>query len=392
MAGSMISAIKHILRKTFKATSCMSDFSKLDFSFGEYLKQERLRQGLSLETVSAKTGIKIANLIALESCDRRKLPADAFVRGFIRIYAGLLQIDSQQALDSYTQEWGFSNGMRGEKIFLGNNSMAESSSIFANKQFLSYIFIVILVAAGFLSYKFFSPDLGIINFFQKFSIPLSQTISKNKTPPPIPSTLNNIISPDVDTPLQKTVEIQLRDQETGEELQILSAPNHLPETPSPSRVEHEDVEHTELYQPEDIGPAEKFNTIEQPLIQEQQQIVQPTPSVEEISSFDKPIATEPEPLLKRSADQLLPVQDYIDRSAFNHSLKAHFIERTWLRITIDQKEPVEYTFQPDEQHTWHANDKFNLFIGNAGGIKLSLNGSPLDINKKSGQTLKISMP
>jgi len=127
-----------------------------EMHFGEYLRQERLRQGISLEYVSGETGIKLDNLTALEAGQRRKLPADIFVRGFIRMYAKLLKMDNSDALAAYVRQWGFSDGL-GNREFLDEETMAESGSIFRNGHFLFLVIIAMLVASCYLAFNILYP-------------------------------------------------------------------------------------------------------------------------------------------------------------------------------------------------------------------------------------------
>jgi len=71
---------------------------------GAVLKKERLNQGLSLEEASEATKVNIRVLQALEENDRDNLPAEAFVRGFITLYAGYLDLDAEKLLAFYQQQ------------------------------------------------------------------------------------------------------------------------------------------------------------------------------------------------------------------------------------------------------------------------------------------------
>ncbi|MBW1710902.1 MAG: DUF4115 domain-containing protein [Deltaproteobacteria bacterium] len=57
-------------------------------------------------------------------------------------------------------------------------------------------------------------------------------------------------------------------------------------------------------------------------------------------------------------------------------LKAVFLEKTWLRVHVDDRVTKQYLFSPGETMTWRAEKYFKLRIGNAGGLKLFLDGEP----------------
>ncbi len=65
-------------------------------SVGSYLRQERERRNISLESVAKVTRITLQNLEALERDDFRLLPAPVFTRGFLRTYAAYLGIDPKE--------------------------------------------------------------------------------------------------------------------------------------------------------------------------------------------------------------------------------------------------------------------------------------------------------
>ena len=70
-------------------------------SFGERLKREREKQGVSLEDVSAATKISTRMLRALEQEKFDQLPGGIFNKGFVRAYAQQLGMDEDQAVADY---------------------------------------------------------------------------------------------------------------------------------------------------------------------------------------------------------------------------------------------------------------------------------------------------
>jgi cytoskeletal protein RodZ len=68
---------------------------------GEQLRQCRLEQSLTLEDVAADTRISLANLRAIEAMEYEKLPADAFAKGLIILYAQFLGQDGRRVADQF---------------------------------------------------------------------------------------------------------------------------------------------------------------------------------------------------------------------------------------------------------------------------------------------------
>jgi cytoskeleton protein RodZ len=69
-------------------------------SVGQQLREGRERLGMSVEDVVAKIKLAPRQIVALESDDFQALPETAFLRGFVRSYAKLLQLDAQPLLDA----------------------------------------------------------------------------------------------------------------------------------------------------------------------------------------------------------------------------------------------------------------------------------------------------
>lgn len=67
-------------------------------TIGELLVEQRTKAGLTIETVAAQTRVKLEYLRAIERNDFSQLPAAVFVKGFIRSYARVLELDPQPLL------------------------------------------------------------------------------------------------------------------------------------------------------------------------------------------------------------------------------------------------------------------------------------------------------
>lgn len=70
--------------------------------FGAYLAQARLRQGQTIADVSIKTKIPEHQLHRLEAADMDALPAEVFVRGFVRAHARAVGACPEEAMRRLT--------------------------------------------------------------------------------------------------------------------------------------------------------------------------------------------------------------------------------------------------------------------------------------------------
>jgi Helix-turn-helix domain/Domain of unknown function (DUF4115) len=68
---------------------------------GASLREERIRQGLTLDGVESATRIRGRYLEAIEDERWDELPAEAYAKGFLRTYATFLELDPQQFLAEF---------------------------------------------------------------------------------------------------------------------------------------------------------------------------------------------------------------------------------------------------------------------------------------------------
>lgn len=73
-------------------------------------------------------------------------------------------------------------------------------------------------------------------------------------------------------------------------------------------------------------------------------------------------------------------------------LKITAVEDTRIKIIIDDASPKELLLKKGDVHELKAKKRYNILIGNATGIKLELNGEPVDIPGKSGQVATLMLP
>ncbi|MBI4650432.1 DUF4115 domain-containing protein [Candidatus Desantisbacteria bacterium] len=69
------------------------------------------------------------------------------------------------------------------------------------------------------------------------------------------------------------------------------------------------------------------------------------------------------------------------------TLTAIGIDTTWLRIKIDGKDTYELFIKPEEKKIWNAVQKFELKLGDAGGVKIKINNKDVPPLGKRGQVI-----
>ncbi|MGA9478621.1 MAG: RodZ domain-containing protein [Desulfobacterales bacterium] len=78
--------------------------------------------------------------------------------------------------------------------------------------------------------------------------------------------------------------------------------------------------------------------------------------------------------------------------ANKYRLTIDTIEETWLKIIVDDQQAKQYRLNPGDHIELEGSRNFNLLIGNAGGIRLGLNGKAVALSGKSGQVVNIQLP
>jgi len=68
------------------------------------------------------------------------------------------------------------------------------------------------------------------------------------------------------------------------------------------------------------------------------------------------------------------------------------IETTWIKVIIDGQKPKEYSLKQGDRLELEASAGFNLLIGNAAGVNLTLNDKPVEVPGKIGQVVNVQIP
>jgi cytoskeletal protein RodZ len=114
-----------------------------ELTVGQYLRRERERKNISLESVAKVTRIIVQNLEALEKDEFHIFPAPIFARGFLRTYASYLGIDTREVLTRFEDQM---------KVQLPAKKVEEFPPSEAAKPLTKYLLIlgVIIVGVGLL--------------------------------------------------------------------------------------------------------------------------------------------------------------------------------------------------------------------------------------------------
>lgn len=124
-------------------------------TLGEKLKKMRADLRMSLVEVSRATRIQVKYLEYLETGAYDKLPADVYVRGFLRSYARHLNIDEQAIVNLYERERNIQRNLGRDTKPPATQSFAPATFVITSRTFLySLIGLLLLGAFAYLFREF----------------------------------------------------------------------------------------------------------------------------------------------------------------------------------------------------------------------------------------------
>ncbi len=128
---------------------------------GQKLKEERLKQGLTLDEISQSTKIKTAFLDAIEKGEYERLPASTFAQGFVKNYTHFLGLAEKEVLPLFRREF---DEEKVYKVLPEGVSANFSVSRFKKSQFIliPLLFLALIFYLVF-QYKdaFISPSVNV---------------------------------------------------------------------------------------------------------------------------------------------------------------------------------------------------------------------------------------
>lgn len=121
-------------------------------TLGEKLRKIRGDRRLSLLEISRATRIQVSYLESLENGEYDKLPADVYVKGFLRNYAEFLVVNEQALIKLYEKEKGIKKNLEQSKSTYQNKTKAEpvriSSFVFTLPK-IAITLAIVLIVLGF---------------------------------------------------------------------------------------------------------------------------------------------------------------------------------------------------------------------------------------------------
>jgi cytoskeleton protein RodZ len=296
---------------------------------GAFLRESRVKRGLSLDELSRATRVARPYLEALENDAFASLPAPVFTRGFIRAYCQAVGVAADDALARYDGREvreGSVAPLPPRTTAVASTSPAEGEPRTRSAILVSFVLLVVL---------------GVALFAVALVTQPAREQRAERMPAPS-STTSGAPAPPVAA--------------------IIPAPDPvLRPIPSPT------VKSPPARPPEPVRPMAPSAPA----------MVAPIPPIATVA----PVApTGPRPWMPQ-------VQSATTGVSTPYRLVARVSEPTWIRVRTEDGRTSEETVPAGAVREWVSNRPFVITIGNAGGVSFELNGRPLPSFGASGTVI-----
>ena len=370
------------------ATNQSVALSRANETLGSFLKRHRQSLGKDLDEIAEKTRIHASTLRAIEEDNPKALPAEVFARGFVKNYAQYLGLDPSEALAWYIEQ-NSGEARPTEKInvqeVLAGEAMAEVQTFPLGRFIVFFIVVGLLFLAGYLVLSFLNSSAPPVDIPTKEPAPHAQVEQQ----PPLNAPV--IGEPGVAPAVVGAEQASSVTQSGAQEATLSQSGADAAKTGQ--------VENQALSLPEKAGQggeARKTEGAQDPEVKKK--TVDGKPIIYPQAIKEKPGQTlAPQELAKPAtvsppAPVVAPTLSTVKAPGMNYVLEAKFTEPTWLSVQIDKEKKKSAIYQPGDHMVWQAGKKISLFVGNAGGLVLTLNGKPVPSLGKSMDSARISFP
>ena len=295
---------------------------------GQLLREARERKRISLEEVEEATHIRKKFLQAMEEGNFAALPAEAYVRGFLRTYASYLELDPEEVIAMYEGQEAERKETPPQPGFFQpmDLSMTAPSWLTADVVIGLVLFVVLLAFGAWAVWHYLPRTVK------------TQLVSWGAPAMATPSPTATVVVPMVLPPLTPT-----------------ATPTPIPtETPTPMPTSTSIVAVA--------TPPSTPTSL-------------PTPTDTIAPTFT------PTHIITATNTPLVP------RVSTGIEVELRIVEYAWLRVLVDGEEVFVGSLEAGTTQTWHGQESVALRCGNAGGVEAIVNGESLGLLGERGQVV-----
>jgi cytoskeleton protein RodZ len=302
----------------------------------EYLKSERLKQGVTLQEMSERVRVSIVMLEALEEGHYDRIGTSLLIRSFVRAYCGVLGIDSQPLLEKYA-----SDILSVDQQDEGIRRFGRWSKAFRKKNRIGIFTLLLLgIAALGIIYG------GVWFWKSRENSGASQSLKTSGYPQQeLPSDLS-----------EKGGQGVKQESRVGSAALTDKSPQASPEAggSKPEKTQAGVIPRAQESLPSKSSPAGTGFAGALP------------------GGVEKPGAVTP--------------------SAGKHLFSVEASQKTWIQIIVDDKNTQNAMLEAGDKRQWEAERTMKIIVGNAGGIRMKWDGRTVEVPAKSGSVIRFSLP
>ncbi|MFW5734847.1 MAG: RodZ domain-containing protein [Oceanidesulfovibrio sp.] len=348
---------------------------------GEKLREERKRQGLSLEVVQERSKISPNILEAIEEGRQDLLPHPVYVRGFLKTYLSVLGLDPNDpelGLDTVFEgvEPPRSKVRRHKPLSDVTPYPMQREPKRSNKPLILLVLLLLAAGGGYFIWQSLKPA---VPHTTEENATMEEAAEAPATPQPEPAPGEAL--PDRPAAPQ-AAESQPSAQANATEGNATAAENGVDS-------EIEDIARTiESALDEGENATTAAEAAEQ------------TPEVEAetpgsagnaTTNFGGELDAEKLALFEQAMDSE-PVVVHAPNAGGDQSVQIMAMEPCWIGFTIDQDAPKDFYLYAGQRAIVRFDKTLQLRLGNAGGVRFFYNDEPFPTNYASGEVRELRFP
>ena len=299
------------------------------------LKEERLKQGLTLDAVSKRVNVSVSVLQALEEAEFHRIGTAILIRSFIRSYCSALGIDPVPLLEKFGGEIQACD-RQDENI----QRYGVWSRSFRTKKRIGFfgILLLLIVLVG--------------------AIYGGSMIAQRRA---------------------RLAALPSADQEVYPQQEL---PSDLPDRKMPKAAANA----MKQVQMEAAKPAQSAPAAPEPKVEKASEPA--AKPAEPVAAAPVPVASTPTPseVLPEERPAVVPERPQKSRLAASASQKA------WIEVRVDGKPAQNLMMQNGEKREWEVDKEVRVTLGKSGAIRLTWNGVPVSTPANSKRVVRLHLP
>ena len=206
--------------------SAEAENQDVETRWGALLRETRIKRGMSIDDVCSTLHLELKLIDAIETEQQERLPPTSFVRGYLRSYARLLEIDAEPVIQAYSRVCG-----EDASVITTVVQVKEVSSKDAGPRYASWLVAVILIISLVVWWRaeVLLPSAVKNDVVEDMAESVSETVVIDS---PVPDA---IAVPEVQQPKAKQVEEKQAELEQSEEAVLPVVADPEPVAPEPER-------------------------------------------------------------------------------------------------------------------------------------------------------------